>query len=285
MHGDDFRPHAILEPFLRVLEGFAYFSAGESNATTVLLIHGNGDEADSWRHIFVPLSTAHRVIALDLPGFGRSVAAGDGTVANLARSVQRFLELLGAVGVHLVGSSLGGVVTAHVAANAPRLTRSLTIIGGSSPALGGLQANPALQPLLEVGTGEMYYTGLRDLGQDASFESLRPYYAALDALPAADLEFLRQRVWARVWSDSQRTAFFAGLRSLFTDTAPLELPVLPTLLIWGEFDGIVPISHAQMLLGQLPHASLEVIAGSGHLPQQEQPTTVLRVLEDFFAQA
>ena len=282
MHGDDFRPHPTLEPYLRTCDGFTYFSAGDLNAPTVLLIHGNGDEADSWRHVFTPLIAQHRVIALDLPGFGRSAPTGDGSIANLASSVQRFLEMLGLTEpLHLVGSSLGAVVAAHVAAHAPHLARSLTMVAGSSPALGGLQSNPALQALLEVGTGEAYYTGLRNAGQDASFESLNPYYAALDALPAADLEFLRHRVWARVWSDTQRTAFFAGLRSLFSDTAPLALPVIPTLLVWGESDQIVPISAAHTLLRQLPHATLEVIAGSGHLPQQEQPLELIRVLEDF----
>ena len=290
MHGDDFRPHPNLEPYLRTCDGFTFFDAGESNASTLLLIHGNGDEADSWRHVFTALSANHRVIALDLPGFGRSKPTGDGSITNLAAGVQQLLESLQVTkGVHLVGSSLGAVVAAHVADNAPRLTRSLTIIGGSSPALGGLQANPALQPLLAVGTGEMYYTGLRQLGQEAAFESLRPYYAALDALPAVDLEFLRQRVWARVWSDSQRTAFFAGLRSLFSDgsssdAAPLELPEIPRLLVWGEADAIVPISHAHALQRQFPNATLEVIVGSGHLPQQEQPLELTRVLENFLAQ-
>ena len=284
MPGDDFKPHPTLEPFLRMLGGIAFFDR-QLGSSTALLIHGNGDEADSWRHVFVALSAQHRVIALDLPGFGRSRATGDGSIANLAESVQRLLESLAIeTPVHLVGSSLGAVVAAHVSANAPQLTRSLTIIGGSSPALGGLQANESLKPLLEPGTGEAYYTGLRAAGQAASFESLRPYYAALDALPASDLEFLRQRVWARVWSDTQRTAFFTGLRSLFADTAPLALPPIPTLLIWGESDQIVPISAAHALLRQLPHASLEVIAGSGHLAHQERPLEVLRVLEDFLAQ-
>ena len=280
MPGDDFKPHPKLEPFSQRLEGHAYFDR-LNGMSTVLMIHGNGDEADSWRHVFPALSAQYRVIALDLPGFGRSKPTGDGSIANLAESVQHFLESLGVREVHLVGSSLGAVVAARVAANAPRLTRSLTIIGGSSPALGGLYANAALQPLLEPGTGEAYYTGLRQLGQQAAFDSLRPYYAALETMPASDLEFLRGRVWARVWSDTQRTAFFAGLRSLFTDTARLELPVIPTLLIWGELDAVVPISAADALLRQLPHASLEIIAGSGHLPQQEQPLEVLRVLEDF----
>ncbi len=285
MPGDDFKPHPKLEPFLRQLEDIAYFDSS-SGAKSVVLIHGNGDEADSWRHVFTALGTQRRVIAVDLPGFGRSRATGDGSIANLASSVQSFLEALGVCEVDLIGSSLGAVVAARITANAPRLIRSLTIIGGSSPSFGGLHANAALQPLLEPGTGELYYTGLRELGQQAAFDSLRPYYAALDALPATDLEFLRQRVWARVWSNTQRTAFFAGLRGLFSDNsssdaAPLELPSLPTLLIWGESDQIVPISHAHTLLRQLPHATLEVIAGSGHLPQQERPLEVLRVLEDF----
>ena len=284
MPGDQFRPHPTLEPHLRTLAGITYFDS-LTGASTVLLIHGNGDEADSWRHVFGRLSAQYRVIALDLPGFGRSAATGDGSLANLSRSVQHLLESLSLnQPVHLIGSSLGAVVAAHVAVARPQMTRSLTMIGGSSPALGGLDRNPALEALLEIGTGEAYYTGLRELGQQAAFESLRPYYAALEALPSTDLEFLRQRVWARVWSDPQRTAFFAGLRSLYADTAPLEPPVMPTLLIWGESDTVVPISAGHELRRLLPHAKLEVIALSGHLPHQERPLEVLRVLASFLAQ-
>jgi pimeloyl-ACP methyl ester carboxylesterase len=285
-HGDGFKPHLSLERFFKSTDGFGYFdSFTGGGADCVLLVHGNGDEADTWRHVFEPLARTYRVLAPDLAGFGRSAPHGDGSLAALARGVQRFLDDVRVFdAVHLVGSSLGAVVAAHVAALAPERARSLTLIGGSSPRLGGVGANPGLKPLLEVGTGEAFYNGLRAAGEDAAFETLRPYYADLDALSADDRAFLRARVWARVWSDTQRDAFFKALRSLFAPGLRLVLPPhLPVQLVWGELDAIMPLQNAHAVLTQLPHATLEVVRGSGHLPHQERPEGFLRVLERFLA--
>ena len=285
VHGDGFAPCPTLAGFAHQLEGFYLFdSFTGGGAETVLLVHGNGDEADTWRHVFIPLAARYRVIALDLPGFGRSNPRGDGSVRTLARALEDFLDALRVERVHLVGSSLGAVICALFAAHHPARALSLTLGGGASPGLGGVHANPGLKPLLEPGTGEAFYTGLRESGQEAALETLRPYYANLSALPVSDLEFLRARVWARVWSDSQRSAFFAAMRSLFAESAALALPAtLPTMLIWGEFDHIMPMQSAHSVLHAYPQASLEVIRGSGHLPQQERPEAYLRVLRGFLA--
>ena len=269
------KPHALLEPYAQKHNGLFYFDS-KHGAQTLLLVHGNGDEADTWRHIFAPLAQHYRVIAPDLPGFGRSHTQ----TSSLAGFVTALLELLDALKlerVHLCGSSLGAVVAAMLAAQAPSRAISLCCIGGASPSLGGLSVTPAVQPLLELGLGEGYYNGLRDAGQDAAFATLKPYYANLEALPASDLVFLRTRVWQRVQSDTQRDAFFAALRSLFMPAVPLELH-LPTKLIWGEFDNIISRVHALQIFEQVPHASLQIIANAGHLPHQEQPAATLEAI-------
>jgi pimeloyl-ACP methyl ester carboxylesterase len=160
VHGDGFAPFPTLANFGHHLEGFYYFdSFTGGGAETVLLVHGNGDEADTWRHVFTSLAARYRVVALDLPGFGRSEARGDGSVQTLARALEDFLDALRVERVHLVGSSLGAVVAAIFVARHPARGLSLTLGGGASPALGGVHANPGLKPLLEPGTGEAYYTG------------------------------------------------------------------------------------------------------------------------------
>src|SRR5262249_23553637 len=63
-----FSREAVLENRLRL----HYYEAGAPDAPPLILIHGLGDEADTWRHVLIPLSQQYRVIALDLPGFGRS---------------------------------------------------------------------------------------------------------------------------------------------------------------------------------------------------------------------
>ncbi len=272
-----FAPHPSLAPFANQAGGMFFFDSSQGSQS-IVLIHGNGDEADTWRHLFLPLAKQYRVIAPDLPGFGRSQTQ-ESSIQGFARSLLGLLDELQLPTVHLVGSSLGAVVAASLASTAPTRVQSLCLIGGAAPTLGGLQVTPAIAPLLEFGRGEAYYNGLRQAGQDAAFATLKPYYHDLEALPKTDLEFLHQRVWERVQSDTQRDAFFAALRSLFAPI-PLEL-AMPTQLIWGETDQIIPISHAQQMLIEVPQARLEVVAKAGHLPHQEQPETTLAILLPF----
>jgi pimeloyl-ACP methyl ester carboxylesterase len=291
-HGDDFAPHPTLEAFARKLEpdGLFFYDAGPNAnsvaGSVVVLIHGNGDEADSWRHVMPALAEQHRVIAPDLPGFGRSRAIHQGNLHDLAAGVLRILESENLKSVHLVGSSMGAVVAGLVAQHVQ--ASSLVLCGGSASSLGLSEPSAGIKALLEPGTGEAYYTGLRDAGIDAAYDTLKPYYANLEQLPEPDRQFLRNRVWARVWSDLQRAAFFAGLRSLFDPNLVLNttnLEHLRTLLLWGKHDQIVPLEAAHQLHAALPKSKLEVIPEAGHLPHQERPEAFVDALESFWRQA
>ncbi len=284
IHGDGFNPHPVLEPYSRNLDGVFYFdSEPVSTKPSVVLVHGNGDEADTWRHIFMPLAKSFRVLALDLPGFGRSRVFESGNLEDLTAGLSGLIESLKLLNVHLVGSSLGAVICAMFASQNPDRVASLALVGGASLDSGELEANPGIKSLLKPGVGEVYYNGLRTLGQDAAFATLEPYYAKLQALPKTDLEFLRERVWARVWSDTQRDAFLGALRSLFNESPATTsgLEHLPLQLIWGAHDHIVPIQAAEQMQKSLPQAKLEVIENAGHLPHQEQPEAFLKILEPF----
>ncbi len=289
IHGDDFAPHPALEAFARWLEpdGLFFYDAGPNpNAiagSVVVLIHGNGDEADSWRHVIPALAQQHRVLAPDLPGFGRSRALGQGNLHDLAAGVLRILESEYLKSVHLVGSSMGAVVAGLVAQHLQ--ASSLVLCGGSAASLGMSEPSAGVKALLVPGVGEGYYTGLRDAGIDAAYDTLKPYYANLEHLSESDRQFLRDRVWARVWSDSQRTAFFAGLRSLFDPNLGLSLDSLEplcTLLLWGEHDTIMPLEAAHKLHAALPNSKLEVVSQAGHLPHQERPEAFVAALEAFW---
>jgi pimeloyl-ACP methyl ester carboxylesterase len=283
-HGDGFAPHPTLAPFSRRLDDVFYFGSRFSNGRQpdIILIHGNGDEADTWRHVWPAISSVRHVMALDLPGFGRSAPRASGDLSALAAGVRSFIQAQAMDHVALVGSSLGAVVACQVAVALPKVVSSLTLIGGPVPGLPQPEINPGVRAMLEPGVGEAYYTGLRDQGQDAAYASLEPYYANLSGLSASDQSFLRERVWARVWSDTQRTAFFAALRSKFNPgTLSKRLETIPLQLIWGEHDQIMPISVAHGIRAALPHAQLEVIEGAGHLPHQEKPEAVLKALQEF----
>jgi len=261
---------------------------GARGAPPIVLIHGLGDEADTWRHIFPLLAPRHRVIALDLPGFGRSRAAGRVNLTQCAESVWGVLMALGAGPSVLVGSSVGAVVAQRAAFLYSRMTRALICIDGGLPQAPGTFR--PMTPMIVPFSGERIYTAFR-ADHDAAFASLRPYYENLDGLPQADRDFLRARVIQRVQSDTQRRAYFSLLRSLVLWGAfrsayfrrGLTGFSKPLLLAWGTGDRIIPRATMDIIAAAALRARTVIIPGAGHLPQQERPDELAAVIRDFAA--
>lgn len=252
--------------------------SGLGDRPTLLLIHGLGDEADSWRHVIRPLAEHYRVLALDLPGFGRSQRpAAPLSPPLLCATILELLDVLGIAQVELVGNSLGGLLAQEISLTRPERVRRLVLIGGTLVTR-SRSLNRGTLMMLMPGLGEWLYTRLRKDPQ-AAYETLRPFYADLDALPEGDRTFLFQRVNERVWSNSQRWAYFSVLRSLARwlpsrqrglDAVATNAAV-PTLALWGEADHIVPAENGLALTQLQPNARFVLIPGAGHLPQQETP--------------
>jgi pimeloyl-ACP methyl ester carboxylesterase len=264
-----------------------YYDAGVGDSP-IVLIHGLGDEADTWRHMIAPLAGHHRVIAPDLPGFGRSDKPRRAyTVTFFAQTIEALMHGLGLRKATLVGSSLGAAVAQRLALARPHLVERLVLVGGALP-IEPTRPSAPLWLFLTPGLGEAMYTSLRR-SQDEAYATLRPYYADLDALPDADRAFLRERVWERVWSAGQRRAFLSALRWASFERvaraavfrAHLATLTIPTALVWGERDLITPRASGAALAQLLPSARFHLIAGSGHLPQQERPVELLECIQIF----
>jgi pimeloyl-ACP methyl ester carboxylesterase len=289
-------PHPALQPYARSLDiggrRLFFYDSGESTTpdqpdAPLVLIHGLADEADTWRHVLPALAWRRRVIAPDLPGFGRSAGPRSGyTLAFFARTLADLLGVLGVGRATLVGHSMGAAIAQRLALARPALVDRLVLIDG------GLPTQPRRPPaqlwlFLTPGLGEAIYTSLRR-SQEGAYDTLRPYYADLDALPEDERAFLRERVWARVWSNGQRRAFLSSLRWLAVEQAArahtyrarLVQMTTPTRVIWGKNDQLAPVAAATALAELLPHAELHVVPGGGHNLHQEQPETLLDLLED-----
>lgn len=146
-----------------------------------------------------------RVVAPDLPGFGRSEHPRRAYTLNFfAETVAALLESLGVAQAVLVGSSLGGAVALRVAQRRADLVARLVLVDG--PPVRGRLTKAQLMFLLP-GQGEKLYNSFRS-SQEAAYQSLRPYYASLDTLPPEDRQFLRERVW----SDGQQRAYLSTFR-------------------------------------------------------------------------
>jgi pimeloyl-ACP methyl ester carboxylesterase len=263
---------------------FYYDSDSETDCATgkpaIVLIHGLGDEADTWRHVFPQLvSTGYRVVAPDLPGFGRSVWKGKISMRRHCAAVLRLLTMTGIVNSDnpaiLVGSSLGAAICELAAYRRPDLVKALIFIDGCFPLVTKIEKGVLLLMLPSV--GKKWYRSFRKNPQLA-WESLYPYYGDLDAMSNEDRDFLRERVIARVESANQERGYLSTMRSMnffFMINGRFVSRGIKTYtgkiaILWGEKDRILPPERTALFRGLRPDAKMVVISGAGHLPHQEK---------------
>jgi len=263
---------------------FYYDSDSQTNSAAnkpaLILIHGLGDEADTWRHVFPLLAAAgYRVVAPDLPGFGRSIWKGKISMSRHCNAVLRLLTAAGIAGPEspavLAGSSLGAAICELAACKRPDLIKALIFIDGCFP-LGG-KIDKSLLKLMLPSVGSKWYRSFRKSPQLA-WESLYPYYGDLNAMSAEDRAFLRERVIARVESENQERGYLSTLRSMSVFSVFNEKRISRRIkkypgkitILWGEKDRVLPVEKSALFRGLRPDARMTLISGAGHLPHQEK---------------
>ncbi len=265
-----------------------FYTAGPSHAPILLLLHGLGDDADTWRALIPRLAQHYRVIAPDLPGFGRSSPInGAYSLGALSRVMAAFINRLQLRQITLVGHSLGAMIAQRLSIGLPSLVRQQILISGCLPIA---LRWPALRqlPLLAPGLGEMMLAGMRR-SRELAFLSLQPFYANLYELPAREQRFLRRRVWARAHHPYQSRATLSALRWLAIDSLFRYHQYLdrvrgcqtPTLIISGDRDRIIDGEYIEhMLIALEPLAQYVELERCGHMPQQEQPDRLCELIID-----
>ena len=258
-----------------------YLVAGEG--PPMVLLHGVGTSAGEWSWVLPELARSHRVYALDLPGYDGSFEPPDYAPAFTASFIGSFLDAVGVESAVVVGNSFGGLVALHLALSEPARVSAL-ILSDSA----GLDrtVNPALATL-----------SFPRMGQMATALAKTPPGAAQRALSRALLFFARPWQIPLKWVKDQyklaqlpnfTEATLATLRSTVGPAGQREvlldkLPRLqmPTLIVWGIEDRMIPYGQAQDALAHLQKGSLELISNCGHLPHVEQPKRFVSILGDF----
>jgi pimeloyl-ACP methyl ester carboxylesterase len=269
----------------RVVHGYqrAYVHVGRGPA--LLLLHGIGDSSETWREIIPILARTHTVIAPDLLGHGRSdKPRADYSVAAYANGMRDLLSVLGVDRATVIGHSLGGGVAMQFAYQYPERCERLVLIssGGVSRdvhALLRLASAPSadlILPLLGLPATRMVTRAIfgllsklgTDLGRDAD-DLLRVF----DALPnaTARLAFVRTLRAVVDW----RGQVVTMLDRCYLTSG------MPTLLIWGRRDAVIPYEHARVAHDAMPGSRLEIFDSAGHFPHHSDPKRFVEVLYDF----
>jgi 4,5:9,10-diseco-3-hydroxy-5,9,17-trioxoandrosta-1(10),2-diene-4-oate hydrolase len=257
----------------------------EGSGSPVLLLHGLGGFAESWRHNLPVLGHRLSVFALDLPGFGLSDKPPVRyRLPFFVRVMDGFIEALGLERVALVGHSLGGAIAAAYAVAHPWRVNRLALIGGVVPGF-DYRSSWVYRLVALRGFGELI----------ARFARPGLYRAALARCFAApdgeEVEFLVQTSYETRANPEGRAAYLSALREVRNDFAVddgfyrkhLEALNLPTLLIHGRQDPVVAPAHAERVAARLRQATLEWVDRCGHFPQIEHADDVNRLLLEFLA--
>ncbi len=262
-----------------------YRLGGEGPA--IVLIHGITGSSATWEQILPQLARDFTVLAPDLLGHGDSAKPrGDYSLGAYASGIRDLMIALGIDRATYVGHSLGGGVAMQLAYQFPERLDRLVLV--SSGGLGKevhlmlrLVALPAAEYVLPLLVAEP----LRNAG-----EAVAGLFARIGLRAGYDLEEIA-RGFASLGDVDARQAFVHTARSIIdiegqrvsaTDRLYLAAEV-PSLLIWGKRDPIIPAKHGEAAQREIPGSRLELFPDAGHFPYRQDPQRFVEALSDFIA--
>jgi pimeloyl-ACP methyl ester carboxylesterase len=238
-----------------------YLDAGQG--PVIVLVHGLGSSSAVWRDDIGVLAKTYRVIAPDLPGYGKSDRPrADYSVDYHAAVLKEFIDTLGESKVAVAGNSMGGWIAAVFALNNPGRVSHLILVDSA-----GLRRSTSPPVSLNPATKE----------------EQKALLLALYADPSRVTEKMINDEWE--YRRDIRATVQATLATLKTRTPLLDGRLkdikTPTLIIWGKQDALIPLEFARRFAKGIPGSKLVVVAKAGHLPQVEQPAAFCRAVKGF----
>ncbi len=231
----------------------------------LVLIHGLGANASSWRQQLEELSQVYRIVAMDLRGHGQSGHRPDepATIRVFASDIIALVKGLGLKQAHFCGNSLGGMIAMEIWVRAPALMKSLTLVDTTA-------FFPPPHILEE-------FLHLFDNMEMAAWGRFMAPRLLQHGAPANLVEEVVEEIAA-----TNRAAYRQGLKAAFLADYRWALPAMeiPTLILVGEEDQSTPMGYARYLQSQIKDAKLLVVANAAHLPHRENPQTFNQQLKE-----
>lgn len=264
----------------------AYREAGDPDAPAVVLIHGMAGSSSAWRDALPGLAEHAHVIAPDLLGHGRSdKPAGDYSLGNHASLVRDLMAQLGLERATIIGQSLGGGVALQFAYQYPEACERLVLVNSGGL---GRDVNVLLR-LLSLPGAELVLPivappFIRDTGNSVSrwmhSHGIRPPKVAEMWQAYASLAESENR---RAFLRTLRSVVDAGGQAVSARDRLYLAEAMPTLIIWGDNDPIIPCQHGIDAAEVMPGSRLVIFEGVGHFPHVEVPDEFVAAVNDFLA--
>lgn len=261
----------------------AFRTAGRG--PVLVLLHGMAGSSATWRHVMPLLARDFTVVAPDMLGHGRSAKPRtDYSLGAHAACVRDLMIALGHARATIVGQSWGGGVAMQLAYQFPERCERLVLVGSGGL---GVEVNVILRALSVPGAALALPIGCRPLLRAAG-EKVGGWLARLGRQPGAEGMEL-WRAYAALAEPDMRRAFILTLRSVVDllgqrvsarDRLYLTSEI-PTLIVWGDQDPIIPLRHGLEAHAAMRGSRLEVFEGAGHFPHCGDPARFARVLSAF----
>ena len=261
-------------PFVSALDGtrIHYEVTGRVGRTPVLMIQGLGASKNAWNLQRIAMATRFRIISFDNRGAGRSDKPTEPfTLEQMADDAIAVLDAAGIETAHIVGASMGGVISQIVAVKYPQRVRSLTLVCTAC------RNHPWRQELLQSWARTAEERGMIEVGKEAaqwvmsprSFRRLVPAFTWMGPLAA-----LRPR-------HSFVSQIHAILDTREDLVDQLSTITAPTMVIVGNQDILTPRGDSEEIAERIPNAELVVISGAAHGLMMEHSTTFNKILIEF----
>jgi pimeloyl-ACP methyl ester carboxylesterase len=261
-----------------------YRRAGEDHDEVVLLIHGLAGSSKTWDLVMPTLGERYDVIAPDLLGHGESAKPmGDYSLGAFASGLRDLLAVLDVSSVTIVGHSFGGGIAMQLAYQHPHLVDRLVLVcsgglGRDVSWLLRLLTLPGAEYLMPVFFPKLLVEPATEFGRFLGRRDIRrPYLAEM------------WRAYSSLAGAPNRKAFVRTMRGVIepggqtvdaSDRLYLAARV-PTLIVWGDQDGIIPVQHGIDAHDEIAGSRLEILEGVGHFAHVEAPDRFSDVLLDF----
>jgi pimeloyl-ACP methyl ester carboxylesterase/predicted acylesterase/phospholipase RssA len=269
-----------------------YIDYGGSGPAMVL-VHGLGGAHVNWMSVGEKLAHHARVVAIDLPGFGRTPTEGDSASIHANRALlTRFVERVMGGPAILVGNSMGGLISLMTAAEDPAHVSGLVLVNPALPAAPGgffdLGVAAIFAGYCLPGVGELLMTGRKALlGSEGSVKQMLQF-CCVDAgrvdpeVVAATIALSQERTKTA----GGNAAFLSAARSIVACLLQrgafermIDRITAPALLVHGTHDRLVPVAAAQALAARRSDWMVKIFENIGHVPQLEVPDAFVETVE------
>ena len=257
------------EKFINIDEHKIRYLESENSDNPLVLIHGLGASAERWEYVIPHFKKHFRVIVPDLIGFGYSdKPLVDYTTEFFSEFLKKFLEKLEIKNPIIIGSSLGGQITAEYTLNNNNSVQKLILI---SPSGVMKHSTPALDAYVMAALYPNH-----EAAQNA-FEMMSGSSKNID--PKIVEGFVK-----RMRLPNAKMAFMStllGLKNSQILTEKLSSINVPTMVVWGELDPVIPIKYADTIVSTIKDCRFYRMDGCGHTPYVDDPETFVKVVMDF----